>query len=232
VEIPKPPVLPKPKEILAVSLVKEDKETGNCEFEVTDKEGNLALNKELVVKFSDNTTKKVITDENGRFNLTMKEGGFIYVDMQEYENYTVEKRAFLVEVEKPQDWTWLLILLAIPLILYLLLFMGKGKVEVIKERRDGKIIITVTNKTHKVLDACMLEDVIPLGLQVEPITAGLEKTATGDGLIINFGNLKKGEKRIAEYKIVNVEGIKGADAKELPEAKLVWSNGQQKSKNL
>jgi hypothetical protein len=39
--------------------------------------------------------------------------------------------------------------------------MMKGKVEITKERRDGKVTITIANKTHKTLDACMLEDIIP-----------------------------------------------------------------------
>jgi len=180
-----------------------------------------------------NVTQKIVTDEHGRFSLTINQSGYIIVDQQEYENYTVEHKAFPVEIESPpQDWTWLLILLLIPLLIYLILFMMKGKVEITKERSNGKVSITIVNKTHKTLDACMLEDVIPLGLEIEVITHGLEKTAMGDALIMNLGNLKKGEKRIVEYKIINAEGIKGAGAKGLPEAKVVWSNGEQRSKNI
>jgi len=108
----------------------------------------------------------------------------------------------------------------------------KGKVEVIKERRDGKVTITIINKTHRTLDACMLEDIIPLGMQVEVITQGLEKTASGDRLIMNLGNLRRGEKRVVEYKVINIEGIKGPGAKGLPEARVVWSNGEKRSKNI
>ncbi|PKP58371.1 MAG: hypothetical protein CVT89_03000, partial [Candidatus Altiarchaeales archaeon HGW-Altiarchaeales-2] len=173
-------------------------------------------------------------DEHGRFTLTINQSGYITVEQQEYADYTVERFKSHVEIEEhrlPDLWIWFLLLLPLLLLIYLLLFMMKGKIEITKERGNGKVVITVTNKTHKTLDACMLEDIIPLGLQVETITQGLEKTAMGDTLIMNLGNLKKGEKRIAEYKIVNAEGIKGAGAKGLPEAKVVWSNGEQRSKN-
>ncbi|CEG12169.1 hypothetical protein MSIBF_A2000005 [groundwater metagenome] len=223
------------KEILIVTLLKgEDKEKeGIYEFEVRDKQGNLAVNRELVVRLPNNVTQKVVTDEHGRFGLTINQSGYITIDQQEYANYSVEHFALPVEIEKELHnyWIWLLLLLPILLLIYLILFMMKGKVEITKERRDGKVTITMVNKTHKTLDACMLEDIIPLGLQIEIITHGLEKTAMGDTLIMNLGNLKKGEKRIAEYKIINAEGIKGAGAKGLPEAKVVWSNGEQQSKN-
>jgi hypothetical protein len=45
-------------------------------------------------------------------------------------------------------------------------------------------------------------------LEIEVITQGLEKTAMGDALIMNLGNLEKGEKRIVEYKIINAEELK------------------------
>jgi len=222
------------KEILTVSLFKEDKEKGIYEFVVRDKEGNLAINKELIVRLPDNTTQKVVTDENGRFKLLINQSGYVIGETQEYENYTVEHFALLVEIKekKPDYWIWLLLLLPIILIIYLILFIMKGKVEVIKERRDGKVTITIINKTHRTLDACMLEDIIPLGMQVEVITQGLEKTASGDRLIMNLGNLRRGEKRVVEYKVINIEGIKGPGAKGLPEARVVWSNGEKRSKNI
>jgi len=222
------------KEILIVSLFKEDKENGIYEFEVRDKKGNLAINKELIVRLPDNTTQKVVTDENGRFKLLINQSGYIIGETQEYENYTVEHFALPVEIKekKPDYWIWLLLLLPIILIIYLILFIMKGKVEVIKERRDGKVTITIINKTHRTLDACMLEDIIPLGMQVEVITQGLEKTASGDRLIMNLGNLRRGEKRVVEYKVINIEGIKGPGAKGLPEARVIWSNGEKRSKNI
>ncbi|NCT00718.1 MAG: hypothetical protein GW770_02130 [Candidatus Altiarchaeum hamiconexum] len=233
IEVVKPKAVE--KEILIVSLLKGAKEKeGIYEFEVRDKKGNLATNREFNVKLPDNTTQKVVTDEQGRFSLTINQSGYLIVDQQEYADYAVEHFALPVEIEtkKHDYWIWFLLLLPILLLIYLILFMMKGKVEITKERGDGKVSITIANKTHKTLDACMLEDVIPLGLQVEVITQGLERTAMGDTLIMNLGNLKKGEKRIAEYKITNAEGIKGAGAKGLPEAKVVWSNGEQRSKNI
>ncbi|MDI6730279.1 MAG: hypothetical protein QMD06_01900, partial [Candidatus Altarchaeum sp.] len=224
------------KEILIITLLKvKGKEKEEMyEFEVRDKQGNLAANRELVVKLPNNAIQKIVTDEYGRFSLTINQSGYITVDQQEYANYTVEHFALPVEIKKKAHDYWILFLLLLPILLliYLILFMMKGKVEITKERSNGKVSITITNKTHKTLNACMLEDIIPLGLQIEVITQGLEKTAMGDTLIMNLGNLKKGEKRIAEYKIINAEGIKGTGAKGLPEAKVVWSNGEQRSKNI
>ncbi|MFN3527999.1 MAG: hypothetical protein ACK4YO_02740, partial [Candidatus Altarchaeaceae archaeon] len=226
-------VIPKEeKKILHVEMIEKDIEKGIYEFVVKDKDGNLAINTELKLRLPTNQTITIKTDDKGRFVLNksiLEKEGLLYVDEQQYDKYNVTSNVFSIEWKHPVEvWWWGLLILVIILLIYLLILLRRGGVTIVKERKNGRIIITVKNNTNRDINGVVIEDIIPLGLQVKPITENIQQI--GDKLILGCGTLKRGEKAVMEYEILSVEGIKGKGVEGLPEAKVSWIGGEKYSK--
>jgi hypothetical protein len=126
---------------------------------------------------------------------------------------------------KKEKIIWLLIgsllLLLLAAALLLLHLYGKGEVLITKAVNEkGLVKVTVTNKTRRALENCVISDGIPTQAEIRVSTLG---TALRENTLIwDVRTLPAGQSATLEYR------IKGVNV--LPRAKVSWDGGEKISK--
>ncbi len=193
------------------------------EYVITDEEEDTVSDVDVTITLNGEVLRTVTTNELGKVEISLSESGngALIAKKLYYEDARIEFSINELPVEPKRDWSLLWLVLPIFIIILLLIFVVyRGKVEIKKIIINNEVKITVVNKTRKDLEDCVIDDAIPSGAESHVPTLGVERR--GNRLIWRVGMIKKGDKKIMEYK------FKGFGV--LPKAKITWKGGEAISK--